>query len=87
MTTKIVDVELDSEERGLPESATITQPLEEILIRELITARLLQQSNLADDLTIAVEVVERDARDTGERIRLEDFMRQEGYEPSEFGLE
>lgn len=43
--------------------------------------------NLADDLAIALEVRARRASDSGDRVTLEEFMREQGYDPADFGLE
>lgn len=51
------------------------------------TVWAVSHASLVDDLVIAVEVRERDARDTGERILLEDFMREQGFDPEEFPVE
>jgi hypothetical protein len=42
-----------------------------------------EQEELADDLMIALEVATRDAADSGDRISLDDFMKQEGFDPSQ----
>lgn len=44
-------------------------------------------SDLAEDLAIAVEVRMRIAQDTGERTALADFIRQEGFNPADFDVE
>lgn len=74
----------------LPESATVTRRSPEADIQAAIAAVVLaveEHAELVDDLDIALHVRMRDSADSGERIPLEDFMRQEGYDPSDFGLE
>ena len=39
-----------------------------------------------DDAAIALEVRNRDAADTGERIELADLIRRQGFDPAEFGV-
>lgn len=39
-----------------------------------------------DDAAIAVEVRKRDNTDSGERMTLEDLIRSQGFEPTDFGL-
>lgn len=73
---------------ALPETATITQPRPEAEIRAAVAEVLLRSDRmLAEDLIIAFQVRARLAEDTGERIELVDFIRQEGFDPSDFGLE
>jgi hypothetical protein len=84
---KITKAEIEGE-RQLPESATLTEQLPENLVRQSIAAVVAAKDpELLDDLAISVEVARRDAADTGERIPLAAFMRQQGFDPAEFGLE
>ena len=41
-------------------------------------------ASLAEDLLIALEVRRRDARDSGERLALDDFIREHGLDPEDF---
>lgn len=43
--------------------------------------------DLVDDLVAALEVRRRDASDTGERLTLEELVRDQGFDPAEFGLD
>jgi hypothetical protein len=71
----------------LPPTATDTEqrPAEEI--RAEIRRVVETAENLPDDLLIAVQVRKREVEDSGERVLLEDFMREQGYDPADFGLE
>lgn len=40
--------------------------------------------NLVDDLRIAEEVRERDSKDAGERMTLEELIEAQGFDPEEF---
>ena len=49
--------------------------------------RYLRMLDVLDDLAIALEVRKRDQVDTGERLTLEDLIKGQGFNPSDFGLE
>lgn len=49
--------------------------------------RYLKMLDVLDDLVIAIEVRKRDRSDTGERLSLDDLIRGQGFDPSDFGLE
>jgi antitoxin StbD len=48
--------------------------------------RYLHLLDLLDDLTIALEVRKRDRADQGERLTLEELIREQGFEPADFDL-
>jgi hypothetical protein len=50
-------------------------------------ARYLELLDELDDLALALEIRRRDHADVGERLSLEELIRRQGYEPSDFGLE
>lgn len=82
MTTKV------RVEPALPETATITEPRPADEVRKTIAAAVLKSDrDLAEDLMIALQVSERMAQDTGERVELIDFVREQGFEPGDLGLE
>jgi hypothetical protein len=75
-------------EPALPETATVTEPRPADEVRQAIAAAVLKADlDLAEDLMIALQVSERMARDTGERVELLDFVREQGFEPGDLGLE
>jgi hypothetical protein len=43
-----------------------------------------RHGDLLDDLTIAVQILQRDLADTGERISLDAFLHAQGYDEAEF---
>jgi len=48
--------------------------------------RYLGILDLLDDLVVALEVRRRDGSDTGERLEFEDLIREQGFDPADFGL-
>ncbi len=75
-------------EPALPETATITEPRPADEVRKAIAAAVLgADRGLAEDLMIAPQVRERLAEDTGERVELIDFAREQGFNPGDLGLE
>lgn len=73
--------------RELPESATATEQLPDEVIRNEITRVVREADTLAEDLALAVVVRTRMAEDSGERVPLGEFIRQEGFDPADFGVE
>jgi hypothetical protein len=74
----------------LPETATVTEQRPPNEIRAAIAAvvaKVADQADLADDLMIALEVRKRDTEGMGGRVELEEFMREQGYDPADFGIE
>jgi hypothetical protein len=72
----------------LPATATLTYPLSEREIREFVAEVLIRSDrDLAEDLIIAIQVKERSAEDSGDRVDLVDFVRQHGFDPAALGLE
>jgi hypothetical protein len=67
----------------LQETETITRPLPE----ETIGAAIAQVVGLAEDLAIAAQVRARIAEDTGERLTLHGLIRDQGFDPADFGVE
>lgn len=49
--------------------------------------RYLQLLDVLDDFAIALEVRRRDRSDQGTRLSLEELIREQGFEPADFGLE
>lgn len=48
--------------------------------------RYLQMLEELDELAIEIEVRRRDRRDEGERITLEQLIRDQGFDPGDFGV-
>lgn len=87
LTVTRVDDSGEEDPREIPEDATLTTPLPDEVIRSAIAQVVRRSDDLAVDLALAVEVRTRLARDTGERIPLAAFIRQEGFDPADFGVE
>jgi hypothetical protein len=47
----------------------------------------MKMLNLLDDLAAAFEIRNRDRADTGERVTLAALIRDQGFDPAEFGVE
>jgi len=71
----------------LPDTATLTEPRPDDEIQSSIAEVVRHSADLLEDLAIAVEVRTRMAEDTGARIPLADFIRQEGFDPADFDVE
>ncbi len=73
-----------SEDRPLleaPDNATRTS---DYPISDEARAAYLAALDHADDLMIALEIRARDQRDAGGRMELDDFIREQGYDPAHF---
>lgn len=53
--------------------------------RDAYAAVLVEALDRADDMLIALEIRLRQASDSGERTELEDFIREQGYDPAALG--
>jgi len=49
--------------------------------------RYLEMLDLLDDLTMALEIRRRDRADDGSRLSLDELIRGQGLDPSDFGLD
>lgn len=95
MTTKIspeqpkIEEVWDRVESSMPSTESNTDREVDDSARQLVAAMFAralaeQNSGLYEDLLLSVEIRKRDAADTGERIALEDFMIEQGYDPADF---
>jgi hypothetical protein len=85
---KNLRVEFVGEEQPtLPETTTITQPLEETAVRVAIAHAVVLAEELEDDLRLAVQVRRRVDEDTGERLTLVELIEEQGFDPADFGVE
>lgn len=57
-------------------------PEEELQQPQIIMVEALER---ADDMLIALEIRKRETSDSGERTELDDFIREQGYDPAELG--
>jgi hypothetical protein len=84
---RIVKAKVEGEPR-LPESATLTELLPERVVQEMIASVVAATDpEPLDDLLVAVEVSLRNATDSGERISLDAFITELGYDPADFSPE
>ena len=49
--------------------------------------RYLRMMDQLDDHMLAAEIRKRDRDDTGERIDLVDLIREQGFDPADFGID
>lgn len=70
-----------------PGNATYTHALPWDEVRNEIARVVEGADNLAEDLALAVVVRTRLERTSEGSMPLRDFIRQEGFDPGEFGLE
>ncbi len=49
--------------------------------------RYVKMLDLLDDLAAALQIRQRDRADAGERLTLEELIREQGFDPAEFGLD
>ena len=64
----------------LPENATLTEPLSDDLIRRAISDVLARvDREYAFDLVTVLQIHARTARDTGERLTLDEFAEDTGW--------
>ncbi len=85
MTTRVsfpdeAKAKLDRVELTETESITLGRESPEavVLLSHFVERAAARHAELLDDLTIAVQVVTRDQADSGERILLDDFIREQG---------
>jgi hypothetical protein len=76
--TPLKEAELDL---TLPTSSTTAVSVPDNVRRTIWAASL---AHLGEDIHIALEVERRDARDSGARILLDDFLREQGFDPHDF---
>ena len=70
----------------MPENASCTSDFEITDdARDAYAAFMVEALDRADDMVIALEIRVRDASDSGERTELNDFIREQGYDPTELG--
>ncbi len=83
---EVTSVEYDREVEA-PDNATVTTALPLDIVQEEIARVVREAENLAEDLALAVVIRTRLEHDSGERVSLADFIRQEGFDPGDFGVE
>ena len=71
----------------IPENATATAPPSDEAIQTEVTRVVRRADDLMEDLALAVVVRTRLTEDKGNRVPLETFIRQEGFDPADFGVE
>lgn len=70
----------------VPENASRTSDFEIAEdARDAYAAFVVEALDRADDMVIALEIRIREASDSGERTELNDFIREQGYDPAELG--
>lgn len=53
--------------------------------RDAYAAVMVEALDRADEMLIALEIRLRKTSDSGERTELDDFIREQGYDPAELG--
>jgi hypothetical protein len=87
-TPQNLAVEFSDEPRsGHSETSTVTEALPEDVVQMAIARVVLKSDrDLAEDLMIGVQVRERIAEDTGERLTLTSLIEAQGFDPADFGV-
>lgn len=70
----------------MPENASCTSDFDITdEARDAYVSFMIEALDRADDMVIALQIRVRGASDSGERTELADFIREQGYDPAEFG--